>query len=66
MSAAAHRNHDLEPVTLGKALHGEAAARHDLAVPLERNAFSNEIQVRQELGAVEWLIELAALAVDGD
>jgi hypothetical protein len=64
VSTATDGDHDLEPVALGEPLLGEPATRHDFAVALEGDALAGKIEPRQQLGAVERRIELAALAVD--
>src|SRR5215813_7428892 len=64
--ATAYGDHDFEAIALHQGLRGVAAARHDLAVALERNAFAYELQRGDEPGATERRFELAVLAIDGD
>jgi hypothetical protein len=64
--ATTDSNHDFEPVTVGQALGGVAAAWHDFTVALNRDALADQLQLRQQLGAVERAVELPTLAVDRD
>ena len=66
VSSTADRDHDLEPVTVEQRLLSEAAARHDLAIALQRNALVGEAQLFDQLGDGEGIVEAAPLAVDGE
>jgi hypothetical protein len=64
-SAAADGDDDFEFVAVHHHLLGKAAARHDFAVALQRNALAGEFQPGDQFGAVEWMVEAASFAVDG-
>src|SRR5688572_3852441 len=64
--SAADGDHDLQAVPVGDTLLGVAAAGHDLAVALERDALARELQPLDQLRAIERRLEPAGLAVDGD
>src|SRR5258706_16144351 len=61
--ASADRDHDLDAVALREALVGKAAARHDLAVALDRQALAGELELVEELRDRGRSIELARCAV---
>jgi len=65
-STAADCDHNLEPVAVSKLLIAEQAARDDLAVALERDALSGELELFDQLLAAERSGELARFAIDGD
>jgi hypothetical protein len=65
-SAAADRDHDFEPVAVGDRVRGELAARNDLAVALDCDAFACEAERFDELREAQRLGELATLSVDRD
>src|SRR5258706_2994961 len=65
-SAAAHGDDDFETITVTKHLLAVLAARHDLAVTLERYALAGEVQTVKQLPAVKRLFEAAGFAVDGE
>src|SRR5262245_51698360 len=65
-SAAAHGDHDFQLVSVDDLLFRMAAAGHDLAVALERDTLAGEVELREQLGAIERRLQLARLAVDGD
>ena len=62
-STAANGDHDFDLVAVGQRLGTVAAARHDFAVALERDAFAGEIQALEQLQAVERLLEAVRRAV---
>src|SRR5512145_1346340 len=64
--SAAHGHHDLQPVAVRQAFVRVRAARHDLAVALERDTFTGELQAVDQLGRGQRSVEVAALAVDGE
>ena len=62
-STAADGDNDLELVAVGQYLLAKPAARHDLAIALERHALAGEVQILEQLLAVERLFEAAAYTV---
>src|SRR3954465_10362434 len=65
-SAPAHRNHELQSIAVDELLCAELSARHDLAITLHCNAFAGELQLLDQLGDGERILEAAPLAVDGE
>ena len=63
---AAHGDHDFQPVAMSERFLVEAAARHDLAVALQRQALPGEPHVFDEPGQIGGGLELPDFAVDGD
>jgi len=64
--ATADGHHDFELIAIRKELFAEPAARHDLAVALERDALARQLESAEQLGTVERLLEYVAFAVDGE
>src|SRR5512134_1800328 len=64
-SAAAHGDDDLEPVAVGELGLGVAAARDDLAVALDGDFLSGELERLQQARHVDRRAEAPGLAVDG-
>ena len=65
-SAAAHRDDDLQLIAVRQLLRREAAARHDPAVALQRDALAGQPHLLDEGGDADGLRELARRAVDAD
>ena len=51
--STSHRDDDLDAVAVGQARFGEAAARHDLAVALDREPPAGERELVEQLGEGE-------------
>src|SRR5688500_8123852 len=64
--APSHGDHDLDAVALDQELVGEAAARHDLAVALDREALAGELERFEDLRHGGRRGELARCAVHED
>ena len=64
--AAAYRNDQFEFVTIDELHAGIVAARHNVAVALQRDTFARIAQLRDEFGDIEVGSELLADAVDVD
>jgi len=62
--AAADRRDDLEPIAVNERHVVKPAARHDLAVMLDREAFVGEIEFREQLCNIPDLAETARTPVD--
>jgi len=62
-SSAAHRDDDLEPIAVGERGHAMAAARHDLAVHLHRNALAREPERIDEMRDIGRALEATPFAV---
>jgi hypothetical protein len=63
---AADGDYDLEPVTMGEHRFTATAARDNLAVALERDALARELELLDQLLAVDRAREFTGLAVDRD
>ena len=61
--AAAYGDDDLQAVPVGQHLLIEAAARHDLAVALQRNALAGQLHILDKGGDADGLLEFARRAV---
>ena len=64
-STAADGNDDFELVAVSQHLFTMTAARHDLAVALERHALAGPLELLEQLPAVERLFKTASFTVDG-
>jgi hypothetical protein len=61
--AAADCDDNFQPVAVGQHLLLEAAAWHDLAIALQRNALACELHILDQGGDADRLLELARRAV---
>src|SRR3989338_3863597 len=64
--ASAHRNNHLQSIAVRQLPRGEHAARHDLAVALQRDALAGQPHLLDESGDADGLRESARFAVDAD
>src|SRR5258705_7351006 len=64
--ASSHRDDHLDAVAVGEALVAEAAARHDLAVALDRQPATGERELVQQLGEGERGGKISRGAVECD
>ena len=65
-SAATQRMHDFHPVAVGDRMRVVAAARHDLAVDLDRDAAAGKALVGEQLGDRAIAFEGEILAIESD
>ena len=65
LSPAPDGDDDFEFVAVTEHLLAMPAARHDLAVTLERHALASEVELVEQLQAVKRLFEAASFAVNG-
>src|SRR5689334_8247637 len=66
ISSSSDRDDHLDPVAVGEARLGEAAARHDLAVALDREPPAGERELVEQLGERERAGEFPGCAVQDD
>ena len=64
ISAAADSDDDFERIAIGEHFIRMAAAWHDFAVALDRDAFAREMQVLDKVATVQRAFELMGFAVD--
>ena len=63
-SSPAHGDHDFQPIPVGQRGFAKLAARHDLAIALHRQTFPGQIQVVQQLGKIQGMLEAVGGAVN--